>query len=63
MQQKKSRKTDFLGTAKCCFFKQNFGALLDARVMHLFEISAKIADFLYPLQPFSTFLMGSATIS
>jgi hypothetical protein len=40
------RKTEFLGTfAKIVFLSTNLGELLDARVIHIFEISAKFRFF------------------
>jgi hypothetical protein len=43
------RKTEFLGTwkilLKIVFLRKNLGELLDARVLHIFEISAKFRCF------------------
>jgi hypothetical protein len=43
------RKTEFLGTWKILqnivFLRKNLGELLDARVLHIFEISAKFRFF------------------
>jgi hypothetical protein len=43
------RKTEFLGTweilQKTVFLRKNLGELLDARVLHIFEISAKFRFF------------------
>jgi hypothetical protein len=44
-----SRKTEFLGTwkilQKIVFLRKNLWELLDARVLHIFEISAKFRFF------------------
>ncbi len=49
------RKTEFFGTwkilQKIVFLRKNLRELLDARVVHIFEISAKFRFFLYPLRP------------
>jgi hypothetical protein len=43
------RKTEFLGTCKILqkivFLRKNLGELLDARVLHIFEISTKFRFF------------------
>jgi hypothetical protein len=40
------RKTEFLGNLqKIVFLRKNLGKLLDARVLHIFEISAKFRFF------------------
>ena len=64
------RKPEFLGTRKILqkivFLRKNLWELLDARVLHIFEISAKFHFFLYPARPiskkfFSTLERGGAT--
>jgi hypothetical protein len=48
-EKKLYRKTEFLGTWKIVqtivFLKKNLWELLDARVLHIFEISAKFCFF------------------
>ena len=62
-------KTEFLRTwkilQKMVFLRKNLWELLDARVLHIFEISAKFRFFWYPLCPvlkkfFSTLIRDSA---
>jgi hypothetical protein len=48
-EKKFDRKTEFLGTwkilQKIVFLKKNLWELLDARALHIFEISANSASF------------------
>ncbi len=44
---------DFKNLAKKRFFGKNLWAFLDVRVWYLFEISAKLCFFCYPLQTIS----------
>ena len=56
-EKKFYRKTEFLGTwkilQKIVFLRKNLWELLDARVLHIFEISAIFRFFWYPLHPIS----------
>jgi hypothetical protein len=50
---------------KIVFLRKNLWELLEARVLHIFEISAKFRFFCYPLRPilkkfFSTLIRDSA---
>ncbi len=44
---------DLENFAKNCFSEKNLWELLDARVLHIFEISEKFCFFWYPLHPIS----------
>ncbi len=68
-EKKNYRKTEILGTwkilQKIVFLRKNLWDILDARVLHIFEISAKFRLFSYPLCPiwrnfFSTLLRDGA---
>jgi hypothetical protein len=49
-----NKKTEFLGKIlpKIVLLRKNRWKHLDARVLHIFEISAKFRFFWYPLHPF-----------